>query len=37
MIAKVNNTVPWIYFISNINVEEIAGMFYETKLQTTNQ
>ena len=27
----------WTYFISNINGEEIAGIFYEKKLQKARQ
>ena len=34
---KVKNTVPWIYVISALNVEEIAGMFFEKELQKANQ
>ena len=37
VIKKVKNTVPWIYVISDINVEEIATTFCEKKLQKTNQ
>ena len=36
MIKKVKNTVPWTYFISNLNGEEIAGTFYKKELQKTN-
>ena len=28
---------PWTYIISDLNVEEIAGSFYEKELQKTNQ
>ena len=31
------NTVPWTYFINNLNGEEIVGTFYEKELQKTNQ
>ena len=34
---KVKNTVPWIYVINTLNVEEIAGMFFEKELQKANQ
>ena len=34
---KVKNTVPWIYVISALNVEEIAGMFFKKELQKANQ
>ena len=30
------NTVPWTYFISGLNVEEIVRMFNEKELQRTN-
>ena len=33
MIKKVKNTVPWTYFISDLNGEEIVGTFYEKELQ----
>ena len=36
VIKKVKNTVPWIYFINDLNGEEIIGTFYQ-KLQKTNQ
>ena len=29
MIKKVQNTVPWIYAISDLKGEEILGNFYE--------
>ena len=29
--------LSWTYFISNINGEEIAGIFYEKKLQKARQ
>ena len=29
--------MPWTYAISDLNVEEIAGNFYENELQKTNQ
>ena len=37
LIKKVKNTVPWIYAISDLNGEEIIGIFYEKELQKTNQ
>ena len=37
MIKKVKNTVSWAYVISDLNGEEIIGMFYENELQKTNQ
>ena len=32
MIKKVKNTVPWTYFIDDLNEEEIVGTFYEKEL-----
>ena len=29
MIKKVKNTVLWIYIISDLNVKQILGTFYE--------
>ena len=37
VIAKIKNTVPWTYVISDINGEEIVGTFYEKELEKTNQ
>ena len=37
VIKKVKNTVPWTYFIGDINREEIDGTFYEKELQKVNQ
>ena len=37
VIKKVKNTVPWTYFIKDLNDEEIIGTFYEKELQKTNQ
>ena len=34
---KVKNAVPWTYLISDHNVEEIIGKFYEKKLQKPNR
>ena len=33
MIKKVKNTVPWTYFIDDLNEEEIVGTFYEKELE----
>ena len=37
VINKIKNTVPWTYAISDLNGEEITGIFYEKELQKTNQ
>ena len=37
VVSKIKNTVPWTYFINDLNGEEIIGIFYENKLQKTNQ
>ena len=37
VIKKVKNTVPQTYVISDLNVKEIIGTFYEKELQKTNQ
>ena len=37
VIKNVKNTVSWTYVISDLNVKEIAGTFYEKQLQRTNQ
>ena len=37
VISKSKNTVPWTYLISDLNGEEVVGMFYEEELQTINQ
>ena len=37
MIKKIKNTVPWTYFINDLNGEEIVGTFYEKEWQKTNQ
>ena len=34
---KVKNTVPWTFIISDLNEEEIVGIFYEKELQKINQ
>ena len=33
VIKKNKNTVPWTYFIDDLNGEEITGTFYEKELQ----
>ena len=37
VVGKIKNTVPWIYFINNLNGELIAGTFYEKELQKPTQ
>ena len=37
VIKEIKNTVPWTYFINDLNGERIIGTFYEKKLQKTNQ
>ena len=37
VIKKVKNTVPLTYVINDVNDNEIIGIFYEKKLQKTNQ
>ena len=37
VIKEVKNTVPWTYVISDLNGEEIIGMFYEKELQKIDQ
>ena len=37
MVKNVKNIVPWKYAISDLNSEEIVGMFYKKELQKTNQ
>ena len=37
VIKKAKNTVPWTYVISDLNGEEIVGMFYKKELQKPNQ
>ena len=29
VVSKIKNTVPWPYFVSDLNGEEITGSFYE--------
>ena len=37
VIKKVKNTVPWTYFINDLNGDEIIATFYEKEPQKTNQ
>ena len=37
IVNKIKNTVPWTYTISDLNGEQIIGIFYEKELQKTNQ
>ena len=37
VINQIKNTVPWTYVVSDLNGEEIIGIFYEKELQKTNQ
>ena len=37
VIKKVKNSVPWIYFVSDLKGEEIVETFYEKELQKINQ
>ena len=37
IIKKIKNTVPWTYFINDLNGEEIISTFYENELQGTSQ
>ena len=37
VIKKVKNTVPWTYVISDVNGEQITGLFHEKELRKTNQ
>ena len=37
VVSKIKNTNPWTYVINDLNGEEIIGIFYEKKLQKTNQ
>ena len=36
-VSKIKNTVPWIYFVSDLSGEKITGSFYEKELQKTSQ
>ena len=31
--SKIKNTVPWTYFVNDLNSEKITGSFYEKELQ----
>ena len=33
IVSKIKNIVPWAYVISDLNVEPIAGSFYEKEFQ----
>ena len=35
--SKIKKTVPWTYVTSDLNSEEVLGIFYEKELQKTNQ
>ena len=37
VVKRVKTTVPWIYLISDLNGEEMMGMFYEKELQMNDQ
>ena len=37
IIKKIKNTVPWTYFINDLNGEEIIGTFYENELQKSDK
>ena len=37
VVKKIKNTVPWTYIISDLNGEEIVGVFMKKKLQKTNK
>ena len=37
VVSKINDTFPWIYKISDLNSEKIAGSFSEKELQKTSQ
>ena len=37
LITIVENTVPWLYVISDLKGEEIFGTFYKKELQKTSQ
>ena len=37
LVNKIQKTVPWTYFINDLNSEEIKGSFYEKELQKTSQ
>ena len=35
-VSKINNAVPWIYVVSDLNGKLITGSFYEKELQKTS-
>ena len=37
VVSDAKNIVPWTYFISDLNGEQIIGTFYDKELQATNQ
>ena len=37
VVSGIKNTVPWTYFVSDLNGEEITGRFYKKELQKTSQ
>ena len=37
VIKRIKNTIPWTYVISDLKGKEIVRIFYEKKLQKTNQ
>ena len=37
IIKKIENTVPWIYVINDLNGEEVIGTLYKNELQKTDQ
>ena len=37
VVSEIKNTVPWTYFVSDLNGEKISGSFYEKELQKTSQ
>ena len=37
VVGKIKNAVPWTYVISDLNVQEVTGSFYEKELQKTRQ
>ena len=37
VVSKIKNTVAWTYVISDLNGEEITGIFYEKELQKTSK
>ena len=37
IVNEINNTVPWIYTIDDLNGEKVIRTFYKNELQKTNQ